>query len=47
MTKGELCLVGVDVGDGMPLAVCEEDPTSNDGVYMGIEFRFSCRFRGI
>ena len=39
MTKDELCFVGVDIGDGMPLPVREENPTCDDGVYMGIEFQ--------
>jgi len=29
MTKDELCFVGVDIGDGMPLPVGEENPTCN------------------
>ncbi len=29
----------VDIGDGMPLPVREEDTTCNDGVYMRIEFQ--------
>ena len=28
MTKGQLGFVGIDIGDGMPLPVREEDPTS-------------------
>ena len=39
MPKEELCFVWVDIGDGVPLAVCEENPTCDDGVYMGIEFQ--------
>ncbi len=32
MTKDQLGFVGVDVGDGMPLPVREEDPTGDDGM---------------
>ncbi len=36
MTKDELCFVGVDIGDGMPLPVREEDPTSDDSMNVRI-----------
>jgi len=29
MTKGQLGFMGVDIGDGMPLPVREEDPTGD------------------
>jgi len=38
MTKEELCFVGVDIGDGMPLPVREEDATGDDGMNMQIPF---------
>jgi len=32
MTKDELGFVGVDIGDGMPLPVREENPAGDDGM---------------
>ncbi len=32
MTKDELCFVGVDIRDGMPLPVGEENPTCDDSM---------------
>ena len=39
MTKDELGFVGVDIGDGMPLPVREEDPTSDDSMNVRIPFQ--------
>ncbi len=36
MTKGQLGFVGVDIRDGKPLPVREENPAGNDGVDVGI-----------
>ena len=36
MTKGQLGFVGIDIGDGMPLPVREEDPTSDDSMNVRI-----------
>ena len=36
MTKDQLGFVGVDIGDGMPLAVREEDPTGDDAMEVRI-----------
>ena len=38
MTKDELCFVGVDIGDGMPLPVGEENPAGDDGMDVRIPF---------
>jgi hypothetical protein len=39
MTKGQLGFVGIDIGDGMPLPVREEDPTSDDSMNVRIPFQ--------
>ena len=39
MTKDQLGFVGVDIGDGEPLPVREENPAGNDGVDVGIPFQ--------
>jgi hypothetical protein len=36
MAKDQLGFVGVDIGDGKPLPVREENPAGNDGVDVGI-----------
>ena len=36
MTKGQLGFVGIDIGDGRPLPVREEDPTSDDSMNVRI-----------
>ena len=36
MTKDELGFVGIDIGDGMPLPVGEENPAGDDGMDVGI-----------
>ena len=38
MTKDELCFVGVDIGDGMPLPVGEENPTCDDSMDVRVPF---------
>ncbi len=38
MAKDKLGFVGIDVGNGMPLSVREEDPTRDDRMDMRIEF---------
>ncbi len=38
MAKGKFGFVGIDVRDGMPLSVREEEPTGDDGMDMRIEF---------
>ncbi len=35
MAKDKLDFVCIDVRDGMPLSVREEDPTGDDGMNMG------------
>jgi len=32
MTEDELCFVGVDIGDGEPLPIGEENPTGDDSM---------------
>ncbi len=39
MTKEKLCFVGIDIWDGMPLPVREEDPTSDDSMNVRIPFQ--------
>lgn len=36
MTQDELGLMGIDVGDGMPRTVVEENPAGDDGVNVRI-----------
>ncbi len=36
VTKEALGFVGIDIGDGMPLPVREEDPTSDDSMNVRI-----------
>ena len=38
MAEDKLGFVCIDVRYGMPLSVREENPTGDDGVYMGIKF---------
>ena len=38
MAEDKLGFVCIDVRDGMPQSLREEDPAGNDGVDMGIEF---------
>ena len=38
MPKDKLGFVCIDVRDGMPVSVREENSTSDDGMNMGIEF---------
>ncbi len=38
VAKDKLGFVGIDVRDGMPLSVREENSTSDDGMNMGIKF---------
>ena len=38
MAEDKLGFVCIDVRNGMPLSVREENPTGDDAVYMGVEF---------
>ena len=38
MTKDELCFVGVDIGDGVPLPVGQENPTGDDSMDVRVPF---------
>ncbi len=38
MAKDKLGFVRIDVRDGMPLSVREENPTRDDGMNMRVEF---------